>query len=203
MIKKAGGEATFIRCNVADATDVQNLVAKTVEIYGGLHCAFNNAGILCPSIPMADVGDDVFDRVMAVDVRGVFLCLKHELKYMSTHGGGVIVNTASIGGMVGGMSVGPYVAAKHAVVGLTKSACLDYGKQGIRVNALCPGMVETPMTTHWSADPAVNAALTANIPMGRFSTPDEQANAVLFLLSDMATYATGAPFVIDGGQIAQ
>jgi NAD(P)-dependent dehydrogenase (short-subunit alcohol dehydrogenase family) len=202
LLKAAGGEGLFVRTNVADSAEVRALVDKTVDAFGGLNCAFNNAGILPPTAPLADQEDDVYDRVMAIDVRGVFLCLKHEIRHMLAAGGGAIVNTASIAGLIADPGMAPYVAAKHAVIGLTKAAAIDYAKSGIRVNALAPGLVETPMTRRWLDDPAMRDIVLSGPLMGRAASPEEIAGTVLYLCSPMATFATGQTFIIDGGQTA-
>lgn len=202
MIKSAGGEGLFVRTNVADSAQVQALIKTTVDSYGGLNYAFNNAGILPPTLSLADQEDDVFDRVMSVDVRGVFLCLKYEIRQMLSHGGGAIVNTASVAGVVADPGMAPYVAAKHAVIGLSKAAALDYAKSGIRVNALAPGLVETPMTKRWLDDPTMREVVLSGPALGRPATPEEIAGTVLYLCSPMATFASGQTFIIDGGQTA-
>lgn len=202
LLKTAGGDGLFVRTNVADSAEVQALIKKTVETFGGLHCAFNNAGILPPTLPLADQEDDVYDHVMAVDVRGVFLCLKHEIRHMLTAGGGAIVNTASIAGVIADPGMAPYVAAKHAVIGLTKAAAIDYAKSGIRVNALAPGLVETPMTKRWLDDPVMRDIVLSGPLTERPAAPEDIANTVLYLCSPMATFATGQTFIIDGGQTA-
>ena len=201
-IEAAGGRALFTRCDVARATDVEALVRITVETFGGLDCAFNNAGILPPTAALADLDEETFDRVIAVDLKGVFLSLKYEIAHMLGHGGGAIVNTASVAGVVSDPHIAAYAAAKHGVVGLTKAAALDYAKAGIRVNALAPGLVETPMTARWLADPAISAALMANSPIGRPARADEMAGMVLLLCSDDASFATGGVYLVDGGQTA-
>lgn len=202
LLTQAGGEGLFVRTNVADADEVQRLVEKTVSAFGGLHCAFNNAGILPPTLPFAEQEVDVFDRVMAINVRGVFLCLRQELRHMVKAGGGAIVNTASIAGLIADPGMSPYVAAKHAVIGLTKSAAIDYAKSGIRVNALAPGLVRTPMTERWLADPAMREAVLSGPLMGRAAEPEEMVGTVLYLCSPMSSFATGQTFTIDGGQTA-
>lgn len=202
LIKAAGEKGLFVRTNVADSADVQALVEKTVQAFGGLHCAFNNAGILPPTLPLADQEDEVYDRVMAIDLRGVFLCLKHEVRHMLAAGGGAIVNTASIAGVIADPGMAPYVAAKHAVIGLTKAAAIDYAKSGIRVNALAPGLVETPMTRRWLDDPAMRDIVLSGPLLGRAASPEEIAGTVLYLCSPMAAFATGQTFIIDGGQTA-
>lgn len=202
MIKSSGGEGLFVRTNVADSAQVQALIKTTVDSYGDLNYAFNNAGILPPTLSLADQEDDVFDRVMSVDVRGVFLCLKYEIRQMLSRGGGAIVNTASVAGVVADPGMAPYVAAKHAVIGLSKAAALDYAKSGIRVNALAPGLVETPMTKRWLDDPTMRDVVLSGPAMGRPATPEEIAGTVLYLCSPMATFASGQTFIIDGGQTA-
>ena len=202
LLTRGGGEGLFVRTNVADAGEVQGLVERTVAAFGGLHCAFNNAGILPPTLPLAEQEVDVFDRVVAINVRGVFLCLKQELRHMVRAGGGAIVNTASIAGLIADPGMSPYVAAKHAVIGLTKSAAIDYARSGIRVNALAPGLVRTPMTERWLADPAMREAVLSGPLTGRAAEPEEMVGTVLYLCSPMSSFATGQTFTIDGGQTA-
>lgn len=201
-IKREGGAALFVETDVRVARQVQHLVATTVEIYGGLHCAFNNAGILPAGALLADVEEGAFDQVVAVDLRGVFLSMKYEIQHMLTAGGGAIVNNASIAGMIAEPGISPYVAAKHAVIGLTKAAAIEYAAQGIRINALAPGLVETGMTAHWFADEKTRSTLLANTPIGRAAQPEEMADMVLFLCSDAASFAAGQIFVVDGGYTA-
>lgn len=202
LIKRDGGDGLFVRTNVADAGQVEALVGRAVSTYGGLHCAFNNAGMLPPTAALAQQEDDVFDRVIAVDLRGVFLCLKHEIRHMLGAGGGAIVNTASIAGLIADPGMAPYVAAKHGVIGLTRAAAIDYAKSGIRVNALAPGLVESPMTRRWLDDPAMRDTVLAGPLMGRAAQPEEMTGIVLFLCSSLASFATGQVFTIDGGQTA-
>jgi NAD(P)-dependent dehydrogenase (short-subunit alcohol dehydrogenase family) len=202
QIEALGGKARFTRCDVSRAAEVEALVGITVETFGGLHCAFNNAGILPPTVALADLDEETFDRVIAVDLKSVFLSLKYEIAHMLRHGGGAIVNTASVAGVVSDPQLSAYAAAKHGVVGLTRSAALDYAKSGIRVNAIAPGLVDTPMTTRWLADPAISAALMSNSPIGRAARPEEMAGMVLLLCSDDASFATGGVYLVDGGQTA-
>lgn len=202
MIEREGGTALFVETDVRDAQQVEHLVATAVETYGGLHCAFNNAGILPAGALLADVEEAAFDQVVAVDLKGVFLAMKYEIQYMLKSGGGAIVNNASIAGMIAEPGISPYVAAKHAVIGLTKAAAIEYAAQGIRINALAPGLVETGMTAHWFADENIRTHLLSNTPMGRAAQPEEMANMVLFLCSDLASFAAGQTFVVDGGYTA-
>jgi NAD(P)-dependent dehydrogenase (short-subunit alcohol dehydrogenase family) len=202
LIRKDGGEALFVRTNVAEARDVEALVARTVEHFGGLHCAFNNAGILPPTKRLAEQSESDFDRVLAVDLKGVFLCLQHEIRQMLKSGGGTIVNTASIAGVIADPGMAPYVAAKHGVIGLTKAAAIDYAKSGIRVNALAPGLVHTPMTQRWLDDPQMRDVVLAGPLMGRAAQPEEMAGMVLFLCSSLSSFATGQTFIVDAGQTA-
>ena len=202
LIEQADGRAAFVETDVTVAAQVQQLVATALTKFGGLDVAFNNAGLLPPTAPVAEMPEDDWDKVIDVDLKGVFLCLKYEIAHMLENGGGAIVNTASVAGVVADTGMGPYAAAKHGVVGLTQAAALDYATRGIRVNAVAPGLVATPMTQRWLADPNISAALMANSPMRRPAQPEEITGIVLLLCSPAASFATGQVYVIDGGQTA-
>ncbi len=203
MIKREQGDAIFVQADVSVADQVKNLVATTVRTYGGLHYAFNNAGVLPATSLLADTDESTFDKVMAVDVKGVFLAMKFEIQQMLQTGSGAIVNNASIAGIIAERGISAYVAAKHAVIGLSKAAAIEYADQRIRINALAPGLVETPMTKHWFDDPEMRRFFLANSPIGRFAQPEEIAGMVLFLCSDFASFAVGQTFAIDGGYTAR
>jgi NAD(P)-dependent dehydrogenase (short-subunit alcohol dehydrogenase family) len=201
-INQLGGQAFFKRTDVRRAAEVSALVDATVSAFGRMDCAFNNAGVLPPTLPLADMADDTFDEILAVDLLGVFLCMKYEIRHMLKVGGGAIVNTASIAGLVADPGMAPYVAAKHGVIGLTKAGALDYARQNIRINALAPGFVQTPMTQRWIDDPGFLKVLIEHSPVGRHAQPEEITGMVLYLCSDLASFATGQTFVVDGAQTA-
>ena len=199
MIKREQGDAIFVQTDVREEGDVKNLIATAVKTYGGLHCAFNNAGVLPSTVTLVEMDESVFDNTLAVDLKGVFLCMKHEIAHMLQSGGGAIVNNASIAGMIAEPGISAYIAAKHGVIGLSKAAAVEYANKGVRINALAPGLVNTAMTKAWFDDPNMNAHFIANTPIGRVSQPAEIAGMVLFLCSDFASFAVGQTFVIDGG----
>jgi NAD(P)-dependent dehydrogenase (short-subunit alcohol dehydrogenase family) len=198
-IKRDGGEAVFVSTDVRDEGDVKNLIATAVKTYGGLHCAFNNAGVLPPTVTLVEMDESTFDKTLAIDLKGVFLCMKHEITHMLQSGGGAIVNNASIAGVIAEPGISAYSAAKHGVIGLSKAAAVEYANKGIRIDALAPGLVNTAMTKAWFDDPDMSAHFIANTPIGRVSQPAEIAGMVLFLCSEFASFAVGQTFVIDGG----
>lgn len=202
LIKANGGDAVFVRADVSKEADVKALVAAAVENYGRLDCAFNNAGV--NDIRKDEWDEDVFDFSLAVNLKGVMLCMKHEIEQMLKNGGGAIVNTASINGLVANPGQPAYTSSKHGVVGLTRTAALRYARQGVRVNAVCPGVIETAMTQQiLDANPDYRPLMEALAPMGRFGQPEEVAEAVLWLCSNRASFVTGHPLTIDGGAVAQ
>lgn len=201
-IKSFGGEAVFCRADTSKAEDIKNLVNFTLKKYGKLDHAFNNAGVLPITKKFAEMTEEDYDFVVDVDLKGVFLSMKYELEYMEKVGKGTIVNTSSVAGVIADPGMAPYVAAKHGVVGLTKAAGIEYISQGIRVNAIAPGLVETPMTKDWLNDPEFKAGVEAQTPIHRPAKPEEIAGMVLYLSSDEATFIAGQVFVVDGGQTA-
>jgi NAD(P)-dependent dehydrogenase (short-subunit alcohol dehydrogenase family) len=203
-IRAAGGEAAFVETDVSDADEVASLVEATVDRYGGLDFAFNNAGIEGRNDPTADQPTDNWARVVDVNLKGVFLGMRAQIAAMRDHGGGAIVNTSSIAGLVGFRGVGPYVASKHGVIGLTKTAALEYGSEGIRVNAICPGVIDTPMVERSAeADPELVEQVSAATPLGRIGTPEEVGDVAVWLCSDDASFVTGEAMVVDGGYVSQ
>jgi NAD(P)-dependent dehydrogenase (short-subunit alcohol dehydrogenase family) len=203
LVQAAGGQAVFIRTDVTRAGQVQAMVAQTVATYGRLDCAFNNAGIEEEHMRLADCSEETFDRIMGINVKGVWLCLKYQLAQMLEQGGGAIVNTASVAGLVGAPKMAAYSASKHAVLGLTKSAAIEYARKGIRVNAVCPGVIRTAMYERAvAADPQIGLAAAQMHPVGRLGEVDEVAAVVLWLCSDAASFVTGHAHTVDGGLTA-
>jgi NAD(P)-dependent dehydrogenase (short-subunit alcohol dehydrogenase family) len=205
ILTENGGDATFVQVDVSNATEVEAMISKTVGTYGRLDCAHNNAGILgTPFIPMTDYTEDEWDQIMKINLKGVWLCMKYEIPQMLQQGGGAIVNTASGAGLVGSASFPIYDASKHGVVGLTKSAALQYAKQGIRVNCVCPGVIRTPMVQQGiEANPQFEEGAITRNPSGRFGKPEEVAEAVVWLCSGAASFVTGHAMSVDGGSLAQ
>lgn len=204
ITKRAGGEAIFVEADVTKAAEVEALVDKAVKTYGRLDCAFNNAGIEGSGSLTADCSEENWDRTINVNLKGVWLCIKYEIPWMLNHGGGAIVNMSSVVGLVGAENRPAYVASKHGIVGLTKAAALEYAKSGIRVNAVCPGIIRTPMMDRiTSGDPQAEASRIEREPVGRMGTPEEIAEAVVWLCSDAASFVTGHTMIVDGGWVAQ
>ena len=203
QLRELGAQAEFVRVDVSHAADCAAMVKHAVDRYGRLDVAFNNAGINIGVVPIADVEDAQWERIVAINLTGVFLCMKHEIPAMKRSGGGTIVNTASVGGVIGTAGVTAYCATKHGVVGLTKSAALDHIKDGIRINAVCPGGTYTAMLAEWFKDPEVERTAKAATPIGRMADPAEIARAVLFLTSEESSFMVGHALVVDGGLTAQ
>ena len=202
-ILDAGGEAVFVPCDVSSEEQVQALMKETISIYGRLDYAFNNAGIEKEHSRLADGIEADFDAIMDVNVKGVWLCMKHQIPVMLEQGGGAIVNTASIAGLVAAPTMSIYSASKHAVIGLTKSAAVEYAKKRIRVNAVCPAVIDTEMFRRAHIADPKKAELALNMhPVGRIGSVEEIAAAVLYLCSDMAGFTTGIAMPIDGGVTA-
>ena len=208
-VKTAAGKLTAqghktlaVRCDVSDDAQVEAMVKQTVATFGRLDAAYNNAGIQNVLAETADSPRDDYDRIMAINLRGVWSCMKFELQHMRKQGSGSIVNCSSLGGLLGGARRGTYHAAKHGVIGFTKSAALEYATRGIRVNAVCPGMIQTPMSDQMIAagqGEELDAMMNTYVPMKRLGRPEEIADAVLWLCSSAASYVTGQSISVDGG----
>jgi NAD(P)-dependent dehydrogenase (short-subunit alcohol dehydrogenase family) len=202
QIEDEGGTAVFIKCDVSKAHDVEAMVARSVEAFGQLDCAFNNAGISHGKAKIHELPESDWDRVLNINLKGVWLCMKYELQQMVSQGKGAIVNAASINGLGGWLDLSAYVASKHGVMGLTRNAALEYAETGIRVNAVCPGPILTPLSHYQGNDPEIIKKMYP-MPMGRRGTMEEVAEAVVWLVSDKSSYITGHPLVLDGGFMAQ
>jgi len=203
LIRQAGGEADYCHADVSDPADCEALVDFTLKTYGRLDIACNNAGIGGESNPTGAYSIEGWNKVIAINLSGVFYCMRYEIPAMVQTGGGAIVNMASILGEVAFAGAPAYVAAKHGVVGLTKNAALEYGQQGIRVNAIGPAFIQTPMIAAVENDPDLNGMLVSRHPIGRLGKPEEVAELVLWLSSDKASFVTGAYYPVDGGYLAQ
>src|SRR5262245_60477299 len=212
LIRDAGGEALFVQTDVTQSASVEAMVRRTVEQFGRLDFAHNNAGTEGEAGGMADCPEDDWDRTLAVNLKGVWLCMKHEIPLMLRQRSGAIVNTASVAGLVGWKGFAAYSASKHAIIGLTKTAALDYARNGIRINAVCPGLVDTAMVGRVAAAQlgditgvasTIEAHRAAQQPAPRIGTPTEVASAVLWLCSDAATFVMGHALVVDGGYVAR
>lgn len=203
-LRAAGHTATGVICDVTDRAQVEAMVARTIATYGRLDAAFNNAGVNSEAAAFLETGDDEFDRVMGVNLRGVWNCMKAELRRMVAQGSGAIVNCSSIGGLKGSRGRSAYSASKHAVIGLTRSAALDHATTGVRINAVCPGLVNTPMAAFVTRnyDPEIVRRMVAQEPIGRFGEPAEIAAAVVWLCSPAASFMLGHAMIVDGGLLA-
>ena len=203
LVRAAGGDGLFVKSDVSKSSDVQSLIAKTVETLGRLDIAFNNAGIEGQWKPIIEQSEEDWDSVIDINLKGTWLCLKYEIQQMLTQGsGGAIVNMSSVAGLMGSAGAAIYVASKHGVIGLTRNAALECAAKGIRVNAVCPAVIETAMADRAFADPQVSKRVLAMHPLGRFGKPMEIAEAVLWLCSDKSSFMTGHYIVLDGGMLA-
>lgn len=202
QIKATGGEAAFVQADVSKSADVQNMIATAAKTYGRVDVLFNNAGIEGPSTKIANYKEDDWDRVIAIDLTSVYLGMKYVIPKMIEQGGGAIISTASVAGLVGFPGSGAYAAAKAGVVNMTRMVALEYADKNIRVNCICPGIIDTPMVDRVVGSRPKERVIKAE-PIGRLGKPEDIANAALFLASDESSFATGAPFIIDGGYIAR
>ena len=202
-IRQNGGEALAIGADVSREADCRGMVQRALAAYGRLDVAFNNAGIGASGFAVADEEEVAWSRLIDVNLKGIFLAMKYEIPAMVGAGGGAIVNTASVAGLVGERGIGAYSASKHGVVGLTRTAALDYIGQGVRINAVCPGATRTRMLANWFQDPKVESFILSRHPIGRIAEPEEIARAVLFLASEDASFIVGQALAVDGGLTAQ
>jgi NAD(P)-dependent dehydrogenase (short-subunit alcohol dehydrogenase family) len=204
LIKKSGGEAIFVKCDVSNGKEVKALIQKTIASFGRLDYAFNNAGIEGNSAPVHECSEENWDKTIGINLKGIWLCMKYEIPEMLKQGKGVIINCSSVAGLVGFQGLPAYVASKHGVIGLTKTAALECATLGIRVNAICPGVIQTPMIDRLTGKKKESIEqFTALEPMGRFGLADEIANTVIWLCSEEASFVTGVAMPVDGGFVAQ
>lgn len=208
MIEKAGGAAMMMPADVSNPEDVSALINQVVSTYGKIDCAVNNAGIEGQIAPFSDQPDENFDNIISVNLKGTFLCMRAEIDAMLKTGGGTIVNLSSVAGLIGFPGLSPYVASKHGVIGLTKNAALEYGTSGIRVNAVCPGGIDTRMLDSLASQATNGAQSSAEMmdplhPIGRIGTPEEVAELIVWLCSSRSSFVTGAIIPVDGGFVAQ
>ena len=204
LLKESGGEGIFVRTDVSNENDVKSLVEETVKTFGRLDYAFNNAGVVEDPAPFASKTSSLFDKIMNVNVKGTWLSMKYEIPQMFKNGGGALVNNSSVFGVIANPQLPLYTASKHAVLGLTKAAALEYAKAGIRINAIAPGAIETEMMEQSIGnDKQLREALVALHPVGRPGKPEEIANAVIWLLSDKASFLTGHTLLVDGGWVSR
>jgi NAD(P)-dependent dehydrogenase (short-subunit alcohol dehydrogenase family) len=205
IIRNNGGEAIFVKADVSNADQVQSLMQATVEAYGQLDCAFNNAGITSPSLtPLGDLSEQEWDAVIDTNLKGIWFCMKYEIPLMLKQEGSSIVNMSSVLGLVGtSIGVGAYVVSKHGIIGLTKAAALEYARQGLRINAVCPGFVQTSLIDVATSTAEASEAIVAAHPVGRIGRVEEVADTVVWLCSDSASFITGHSMVIDGGYSLQ
>ena len=203
LVEEAGSEGIFVKTDVANEDDIRSLVERSTKSYGRLDYAFNNAGIEEIMTPFTDQKSEIFDQIMNINVKGVWLSMKYEIPEMIKSGGGAIVNNSSVAGIIGFPQMPIYIASKHAVLGLTKSAALEYAKSGIRINAIAPGGVVTDMAKRVFGDNQLLETLTLMHPIGRIADPEEIANAVVWLLSDKASFVLGHTLIVDGGAVSR
>jgi len=203
MIEKLNEEAFFIKADVSKGKEVEAMIKKIIDKFGKLDYAANNAGIEGDQGSIIDQTEENWDKVISIDLKGVWLCMKYELPHMLKNNYGAIVNTASVAGLAGFAGISPYCASKHGVVGLTRTVALEYAKTGIRINAVCPGVIKTPMIDRFThGDPEAEKGMMAMEPVGRLGKPEEIAEAVVWLCSDSASFVTGFPMAVDGGFMA-
>jgi NAD(P)-dependent dehydrogenase (short-subunit alcohol dehydrogenase family) len=204
QIKNEGGDCIFIKGDMSSEEDIKNMVDKTISHYGRLDYAFNNAGVEGLTAPVIDCTNENWDKVIGINLKGVWWCMKYQLPHLVQNGGGAIVNNASIAGLVGFPGIPAYSASKHGLIGLTKTAALEYAKSGVRINVVCPGVIKTPMIDRFTGkDKTVEKQFETAEPIGRLGEPEEVADAVLWLCSERSSFVTGHALAVDGGWVAQ